>query len=116
MKLSTRIIVGWVALFVGGMAMVFNLGDWCFIAAVVLSSLLRTRFEPRIPREVERRRNWILMPPAILYLGLGLWLDVPESATHPIHVVGGIGFVVAVAYLIRDDIGICRRLQNQTSP
>ena len=112
MKLSTRMIIGWVAVFAGGVTVAFDVGPWFFFGALLLSDLLRTRFEPRIPREVELRRMWILLPLGLLYLGLGLRFGVPESPSHPLHIVGGIGFAVAVAWLIRDDIRIYRRLHE----
>ena len=111
-KLSTRMIVGWVAVFAGGVTLAFDVGPWFLLAALVLSDLLRTRFHPRIPREVERRRRWILLPPPILYLALVVWLDVPGYATHPLHIVGGVGFAVAVAWLIRDDIRVYRQFHE----
>jgi hypothetical protein len=110
MKLATRIIVGWVAALAGGVTLAFEVGPWCFFAALALSDWLRTGFAPRIPRGVERRRRGVLLPLAVLYFGLVVWLDGPESATHPVHVAGGIGFAVAIAWLIRDDIGVCRQL------
>lgn len=115
MKLSTRMIIGWVAVFAGGVTLAFDIGPWIFFGTLLLSDLLRTRFEPRIPSEVERRRRWILLPLAVLYVGLGVWLDVPASSTHLFHVVGAIGFAAAVAWLIRDDVRVYRQLHEQTN-
>lgn len=112
MKLFTRMIISWLAVLADGVTLMFNMGPWFFFGALLLSDLLRTRFEPRIPRTVGRRRTWILLPLALLYLALGFWLDVPESATHPLHIGGGIGFAAAVVWLVRDDIKIYRQLQD----
>lgn len=114
MKLSTRMIIGWLAVFAGGVTLVFDIGPWFFFGALVFSDLLRNRFEPRIPREVARRRRWILLPLTLLYLGFVVWLDIPESASHPIHIIGGIGFAIAIAWLIRDDIRVYRQLHETT--
>jgi hypothetical protein len=110
MNLSTRIVVGWIIVITGAIALAFGASPLIFIGALAIEHLLRSRFEPRFPREVERRRNWILMPIAALYLTVGILLDVPESATHPLHVIGGIGLAAAVAWLIRDDIRVCRQV------
>jgi hypothetical protein len=52
------------------------------------------------------------LPLAVLYIGLGVWLDVPASPTHPFHVVGAVGLAVAVAWLVRDDIRLYRQLHE----
>jgi len=108
-------IIGWVAVFAGCLTLAFDIGPWIFFGTLLLSDLLRTRFEPRIPREVERRRRWILLPLAILYIGLAIWLDVPDSSTHPFHIVGAVGFAGAIAWLIRDDVRVYRQLHEHRS-
>ena len=115
MKLSTRMIIGWLAVFAGSLTLAFDIGPWIFFGTLLLSDLLRTRFEPRIPPEIERRRRWILLPLAVLYIGLGVLLDVPASPTHPFHIVGAGGFAAAVAWLIRDDVRVYRQLHDHTN-
>jgi hypothetical protein len=105
-------VIGWIVVFAGGVTLVFNIGPWFFFGALALSDLIRTRFEPRIPREVERRRRWILLPLTLIYLGLVACLGFPESPTHPIHLIGGIGFAAGIAWLIRDDIRVYRQLHE----
>ena len=108
-------IIGWVAVFAGGLTLAFDIGPWIFFGTLLFSDLLRTRFEPRIPREVERRRRWIILPLAILYIGLAVWLDVPNSPTHLLHIVGAVGFTAAVAWLIHDDVKVYRQLHEHTN-
>ena len=115
MKLLTRMIIGWVAVFAGGLTLAFDIGPWIFFGTLLLADLLRTRFEPRIPPKIERRRRWILLSLAIPYIGLGIWLDVPDSPTHPFHIVGVIGIAAAVAWLIRDDVRVYRQLHQHTN-
>lgn len=110
MKLPTHMIIGWLAIFAGGVTFAFDASPWFFIGALLLSHFLRTRFEPRIPGEVERRRWWIFLLFAPFYLGFGLWLDVRESGTHPFNVSGAILITAVVAWHIFDDIRIYRQL------
>ena len=105
-------ILGWLAVIAGGVTLALDVGPWFFLGALLVADVLRHRVQPHIPREVERRRTWILLPLAIFYLALFFWLDAPEAATHPLHIVGGIGFAIAVVWLIRDDIRIYRQLHE----
>jgi hypothetical protein len=109
MKLSTRIVVGWIAMIAGAITLAFDATPLIFIGTLALSYLLRTRFEPRFPHDAARRQKWILIPIAV-YVAVAILLGVPESPTHPIHVIGGIGSAVVVAFLIRDDFRVCRQV------
>ena len=101
-------IIGWVAVFVGGVTLVFDAGSWFFLGSLLLSDVLRHRVHPSIPRSIERRRRWILLPLAIAVLVTYAVFDVSLSPTHPLRVVEFIAVAVVVAWLIRDDIRICR--------
>ena len=114
MKLSTRMIIGWVVVFAGAITLAFDGSPWFFLGAILLSDLLRTQFEPHVPRDVDRRRRWIFLPPMVLYLGLCYLLDVPDSPTHPFNIIGAVGLVAGVAWLIRDDVRVYRQLHEHT--
>ena len=112
MKLSTRMIIGWVAVFAGGVTLAFDAGPWFFFGALLLSDLLRHRVHPSIPRNFERRRTCVLLPLALAVLILCAVIDVSDSPTHPLRVVELAALAAVVAWLIRDDIRIYRLLHE----
>lgn len=111
-KLSTRMILGWLAVIAGGATLLQDIGPWFFFGGLFLSDVLRHRIEPSIPRTVERRRTWTLLPFAVVLLLAGFLFDIPESPTHPLNLVITFGLVVMVSWLIRDDIRIYRHLHE----
>lgn len=112
MKLSTRMIIGWAAVFAGGIAFAFEAGPWFFLGALLLSDVLRHRVQPRIPRNVERRRTWAIVLLGIVVLTTYNVFDVPDSPTHPLRIVEFAGLAAVVAWLIRDDIRVYRQLHE----
>jgi hypothetical protein len=116
MSLSTRMILGWVAVVFGALALAFDYSPWFFLGGLLFADVLRHFVQPAIPRKLERRRTWILFPLAVLYLALLLLFDVQQSRTHPVHIVGGLGFAFAMMWLIWDDVRIYRLLhETQTA-
>ena len=105
-------IIGWMAVIAGGVTLSFDVGPWFFIGALLLSDVLRHRVCPSIPRSVERRRTWILLPLGLLLLIVYAVLDISDSPTHPLRIVEFVALAAVVAWLVRDDIKIYRQLHE----
>lgn len=112
MKLSTRMVIGWVAVIAGCLSLWFDAAPWYFLGALLFSDVLRHGFRPSVPRSVARRRTWILLPIALAVLMLYTLLDVTDSPTHPLRIIELVALAAVVAWLIRDDIRVYRQLHE----
>ena len=104
-------ILGWVAVVVGGLAsVVFEYGPWFILGGFAVADVLRHLVQPCIPRKLERLRTWVLLTLGVLYMALLLLFDVQESPTHLLNIIGGMGFGFALIWLAWDDVRIYRLL------
>lgn len=111
MKLSTRMIIGWIAVLATGITIDFDLGPWFFLGALVLWDVLRYRMQPGLPRSVGRRQAWLLLPLGTLVVILYCVFDVPLNPGHPLRLVEDFLLAAVVLWLISDDIKAYKKLQ-----
>ena len=115
MNPTVRLVLCWLSISAGFVAVVSDVWPWCFVIALAVSEFLRYRVQPRFPPTSRTRRTIVILVLALVALVLHALTGFAEDWPLGLDLFGWVILGFATGWFVYDDLRIHKQLIRQAA-